>query len=155
MFSVEWKQCSVKSAVYSMNCGGQCPLALWEQFGAGCQRCTLCIAKGRAQGRAQDRAQGKAASAVLGGCIRKPEAHALRCFPPKEYWAWGLEFRDLEHQILHSGSVHTYLICVIFSSTEVIFGSTFSTQKCVNCDTPDFASKVRKLGQNQFYNKTA
>ena len=41
----------------------------------------------------------------------------------------------------------------IFFSTYATFCSIFSTQKCVNSDKTDFATKVRKLRQNQLYNK--
>ena len=51
-------------------------------------------------------------------------------------------------------SEDSYLIFVICSPQMQLLVKFFSTQKCVNCDKTDFATKVRKLRQNQFYNKT-
>ena len=40
-----------------------------------------------------------------------------------------------------------------FFSTHTIFGSIFSTQKCVNRDKIDFTTKQRKSQQNLFFTK--
>ena len=55
---------------------------------------------------------------------------------------------------LHQDTI-SYLIFVIFSPQRQFVAQFFSTQKCVNCDKTDFATRVRKSQQNQFYNKTA
>ena len=49
----------------------------------------------------------------------------------------------------------TDLIFVIFSPLMQFLDKFFSTQKCVNHDTTDFATQLHKLQKNWFYNKIA
>ena len=48
-----------------------------------------------------------------------------------------------------------YLTSVLFSQQAQFLVQFFSTQKRVNCDKTDFATKQRKLRHNRFCDKTA